>query len=281
MIVVHTVEELRRLLSAVRRSGGRIGFVPTMGYLHEGHLRLCDVARQHCGYVVLSVFVNPLQFGEGEDLERYPRDLARDGELAAARGVHLLFAPDVADMYPAAAVAVTVTASQFADRLCGLYRPGHFDGVLTVVAKLFNMVAPDVAVFGQKDLQQVAVVRRMVLDLNFDLAVVTAPIVREPDGLAMSSRNVYLDAGQRVAARALSRALAAAQDAFSAGCTVPGELVAVARAILDAERGVSVQYVELVDAETLDTPASARAGHALAVAAHVGATRLIDNHLLT
>jgi pantoate--beta-alanine ligase len=281
MIDVGTVEELRRLLSAVRRSGARIGFVPTMGYLHEGHLRLCDVARQHCDYVVLSVFVNPLQFGAGEDLERYPRDLARDGELAAGRGVNLLFAPDVAEVYPAGAVAVTVTAPQLSDRLCGRYRPGHFDGVLTVVAKLFNMVGPDVAVFGQKDLQQAAVVRRMVLDLNFELDVVTTPIVREPDGLAMSSRNVYLDAGQRVAGRSLSRALAAAQDSFSAGCTAPGELVAVARAILEGERGVEVQYVELVDAETLDTPASARAGHALAVAAHVGATRLIDNHLLT
>jgi pantoate--beta-alanine ligase len=281
LIGVEGIAEVRHILADVRGRGARIGFVPTMGYLHEGHLSLCDVARQHADFLVLSAFVNPLQFGAGEDLDRYPRDMERDRALAAERAVDLMFAPAAAEMYPDGGAAVVVTAPALADRLCGRFRPGHFDGVLTVVAKLFNIVSPDVAVFGRKDLQQAALIRAMVRDLDFSVNVVLGPIVREADGLALSSRNIYLGAAERSAALSLGRSLQAAQDAFAAGETDPARVTAAARQLLDRESGVRVQYVEVVDADTLDAPASAAPGHAVAVAAHVGATRLIDNHLLT
>jgi pantoate--beta-alanine ligase len=274
------IAPLRDALAELRAAGARIGFVPTMGSLHEGHLALCDVARATCDTVVMSIFVNPLQFGPGEDLDRYPRDLERDHELAAARAVDVLFAPGTAEMYPRGAPALRLVAPGMTERLCGAFRPGHFEGVLTVVAKLFNIIGPDVAVFGRKDLQQAALIRRMVADLDMPVRIEVAPIVREADGLAMSSRNVYLGPADRRAARSLSRSLYAAQAAFAAGERDPATLVAAAREILEAEPGVSVQYVELVDPETLDTPDRARAGDAVAVAAYAGATRLIDNHLL-
>jgi pantoate--beta-alanine ligase len=280
MIAISEIPELRRILDEVRQSEGRLGFVPTMGSLHEGHLTLCDEARRHAGFVVMSVFVNPLQFGANEDLDRYPRDLAGDAQAAMARGVNLLFAPAAKAMYPRGDAAVRVTAPGLAERLCGRYRPGHFEGVLTVVAKLFNLVQPDLAVFGQKDLQQAVLIRRMVQDLDMPIEVVVAPIVREADGLAMSSRNVYLSPGERAAATALHRSLMAAQEAFTAGETDPAALVALARAILEGASGVSVQYVEVVDPDSLEPPLQARRGDAVAVAAHLGATRLIDNHLL-
>jgi pantoate--beta-alanine ligase len=280
MIAVNDIPDLRRILDEVRESRGRIGFVPTMGFLHEGHLALCDEARRHADFVVMSVFVNPLQFGANEDLDRYPRDLARDAQLAMGRGVSLLFAPPGEQMYPHGDSAIRVTAPGLAERLCGRYRPGHFEGVLTVVAKLFNLVQPHVAVFGQKDLQQAVLIRRMARDLDVPVEIVVAPIVREPDGLAMSSRNVYLSPAERASALALHRALKAAQTAFSGGETDPARLVHAARAILEAESGVSIQYVEVVDPESLEPPLEARRGDAVAIAAHVGATRLIDNHLL-
>lgn len=280
MIAATQIAELRRILADVRAGGGRIGLVPTMGYLHEGHLSLCDTARESADFVVMSIFVNPLQFGPGEDLDRYPRDLARDAAMAEARGVNLLFTPAAAEVYPAGPSAVRVVAPALADRLCGRFRPGHFEGVLTVVAKLFNMVGPDVAVFGRKDLQQAVLIRRMVRDLDFPLDVRVAPLVRERDGLAMSSRNVYLSAGDRAAALSLHRALQAAQAAFSAGERGPAALADAARMILDRQDGVSIEYVEVIDVDTLDTPEQARPGDAVAVAARVGATRLIDNHLL-
>lgn len=277
---VERIEALRAAVADARAAGSRIGLVPTMGYLHEGHLALCDAARVECDVVIMSVFVNPLQFGPGEDLARYPRDLERDAGLAAGRGVDLLFTPPVDEMYPHGPGAIRVTAPTLSDRLCGTYRPGHFDGVLTVVAKLFGIVAPDVAVFGQKDLQQAVLIRRMVQELDMPVQVQVAPIVREADGLAMSSRNVYLSPEQRRSALALHRALLAAQAAFSDGATDPGELVAAAQEILDAESGVSPQYVEVVDTATLETPERVRAGDAVALAAFAGATRLIDNHVL-
>lgn len=251
-----------------------------MGFLHEGHLTLCDVARRHAELIVMSSFVNPLQFGAGEDLERYPRDAERDAQLAAERGVDILFTPTAAGMYPNSTVAARVAAPGLSDRLCGRFRPGHFEGVLTVVAKLFNIVAPDIAVFGRKDLQQLALVRRMVRDLNFPVDIVAGPIVREDDGLALSSRNIYLDGGARAHALSLSRALGAAQDAFSNGEADPAALVAAAKAAFDSVAGVDVQYIDVVDADTLDVPAEARVGHAVAIAAHIGGTRLIDNHIL-
>lgn len=280
MKTLSTRAELRSGLEAARSGGNRIALVPTMGFLHEGHLQLCDLARRHGDVVVLSVFVNPLQFGVGEDLERYPRDPERDGALAAERGVDMLFVPAAAEMYPDGAARVRVHAPGLDDVLCGRYRPGHFEGVLTVVAKLFNIVRPDAAVFGRKDLQQLVLIRRMVRDLDLPIEIVAAPIVREPDGLAMSSRNVYLQGDQRRAATALRRALEAAQRAFSGGAASPAQVAAAARAILEKEAGVSPQYVEVVD-DSLQTPAVARAGHVVAIAAYVGATRLIDNHILT
>jgi pantoate--beta-alanine ligase len=281
VIVVDRITELRRRVSDARTRQRRIGFVPTMGYLHDGHLSLIDQARERADVTVVSIFVNPLQFGPGEDLDRYPRDLARDQQLVQERGVDLLFTPSATELYPAGAPHTRITAPALTDRLCGAYRPGHFAGVLTVVAKLFNLVTPDVAVFGRKDLQQAVLIRRMVSDLDFNIEIVVAPIVREPDGVALSSRNSYLDPVARNSARTLSRALQAAQLAFSAGERKPAALLATAREILDADTGVRVQYVELVDPETLDAPDRARTGNAIAIAAFVGSTRLIDNHLLT
>jgi pantoate--beta-alanine ligase len=280
VIATGEIDELRRIVGEVREAGGRIGFVPTMGYLHAGHLALCDEATNHADFLVLSVFVNPLQFGAGEDLDRYPRNLAQDAQAAMGRGVNLLFAPTTATVYPRGEPAVRLAAPRLADRLCGRHRPGHFEGVLTVVAKLFNLVAPDVAVFGRKDLQQAALVRAMARDLDFPVEIRVAPIVREADGLAMSSRNVYLQPAERQAATSLYRSLLAAQEVFSGGETGADAVVAACRSILEREPGVSVQYVELVDPESLEAPAHAGRGDAVAVAAHVGGTRLIDNHVL-
>ena len=281
MIDARSVAELRSALAAARVRGSRIGLVPTMGYLHDGHLALCDAARERADLVVLSIFVNPLQFGPGEDLARYPRDLVRDAKLARSRGIDLLFVPDMEEVYPDGETRVRVHAPDLADRLCGAFRPGHFEGVLTIVAKLFNMVQPHVAVFGQKDLQQSVLVRRMVRDLDFAIDIHVAPIVREQDGLALSSRNVYLSPDEREAATSLARALAAAQQAFSAGERSPASLCSVATGVLAAQPLVRVQYVQVVSTDTLETPQDARSGDAIAVAAFVGNTRLIDNQLLT
>jgi pantoate--beta-alanine ligase len=280
VITIATVAELREFVSHTRADGRRIGLVPTMGALHEGHLALCDVARLHADTLIVSVFVNPLQFGPGEDYDRYPRDLERDAGLVAARGASVLFAPDRNEVYPDGDAEVRLHAPVLGDVLCGRFRPGHFEGVLTVVAKLFNMARPDCAVFGRKDLQQAALIRRMVRDLDFDIDVVIAPTVRESDGLALSSRNVYLSAQERRSALALNRALLAAQRAFGAGETDPAAVAAAARAILEAEAGVSVQYIEVVDPESLTAPHRVERGHAVAVAGYVGRTRLIDNHIL-
>jgi pantoate--beta-alanine ligase len=280
VITARTIAELRDHLARTRAAGGRIGLVPTMGALHEGHLRLCDIARRHAGAVVLSIFVNPLQFSPAEDFESYPRDLERDARLVAGRGVGLLFAPDARDVFPDGPSQVRVHAPALSDVLCGRFRPGHFEGVLTIVAKLFNLVRPDCAVFGRKDLQQAALIRRMVRDLDFGIDVIVGPIVREPDGLAMSSRNAYLSGAERASALTLHRSLQAAQLAFAQGVADPAELTAAAVATLDTEPGVSTQYVEVVDPETLVTPTRVERGHAVAVAAHVGRTRLIDNHVL-
>jgi pantoate--beta-alanine ligase len=280
VITIGTVAKLREYVAGTRADGRRIGLVPTMGALHEGHLQLCDVARRHADAIVVSVFVNPLQFGPGEDFDRYPRDLERDARLLAGRGATVLFAPDRSEVYPDGAVAVSVHAPALGDVLCGRFRPGHFEGVLTVVAKLFNMARPHCAVFGRKDLQQAALIRRMVSDLNFDIDVIVAPTVREADGLAMSSRNAYLSAAERRSALALHAALNAAEQAFMAGENSPAGIAAAAAAILEAEPGVTVQYVEVVDPESLLVPRRVERGHAVAVAGYVGKTRLIDNHIL-
>ncbi|HLL84727.1 MAG TPA: pantoate--beta-alanine ligase [Longimicrobium sp.] len=277
--VARTVAEVREAVREARAAGKSVALVPTMGYLHEGHLSLLDEARARADVVMMSIFVNPLQFGPAEDLDRYPRDLDRDLALAATRGTELVFAPTAAEMYPHGEPAVQVVPGPLAERLCGASRPGHFRGVLTVVAKLFGIFQPDVAVFGQKDLQQATLIRRMVEDLDFAVRVEVAPIVREPDGLAMSSRNVYLSASERESALALSRGLRRARAVWDAGEADAATL----RAVLWREMavpGVEPEYAEVVAPRTLDGVERAVPGTVLAVAARVGRTRLIDNAIL-
>jgi pantoate--beta-alanine ligase len=285
---VATVAELRREVAAARARAGSPGpgagdavvsLVPTMGFLHEGHLRLVDRAREMAPWVVLSIFVNPTQFGPGEDFDRYPRNLDRDAELAERRGVALLFAPPVEEVYPAGDPVVRVMPGRMASGLCGATRPGHFEGVVTVVAKLFGMVQPDVAVVGQKDYQQATLIRRMVHDLDMPVRVDVVPVVREPDGLALSSRNAYLSGDERARARSLSAGLFAAAEAFGRGERRRARLVEGVAARL-REAGADPEYIELVDPDTLEPLASAATGAVLAVAARVGATRLIDNVIL-
>jgi pantoate--beta-alanine ligase len=272
-----TKRGLRRALAEARAHGQRIALVPTMGYLHEGHLRLVDHARKHGDVVVMSIFVNPLQFGPVEDLARYPRDLGRDGEQASRRGVDYLFVPGDQEMYERGGPAVTVVGNELANKLEGQFRPGHFEGVLTVVAKLCNIVTPDVAVFGQKDFQQCVMVKRMCRDLDMPVEIVVAPTVREPDGLAMSSRNVYLKPEERQSALQLSRALLVARERYAGGERDPNLLVDLAKAVLDSDGRVHTQYIALSDPETLDQPAPASDDSVMSVAALVGKTRLIDN----
>ena len=279
MRTVTTVADVRRAIAEARRAGARVGFVPTMGFLHEGHLRLVDAARRASDFVVMSIFVNPLQFAPSEDLTRYPRDPQGDAAKAASRGVDLLFTPSVEEMYVANRV-VSITATGLDRRWEGEIRPGHFAGMLTVVAKLFNVVQPDVAVFGQKDFQQAALVKAMVRDLDVPVEIVVAPIVREADGLAMSSRNVYLSPDERRRALALSRALRAIGIAFAAGERSGDALVAVGRGVLDAERDVRVDYLALVHPATLEPVAVADRDSVALLAARVGSTRLLDNAVL-
>jgi pantoate--beta-alanine ligase len=280
MRTIATVAELRRAVAAERARGGAIGLVATMGGLHDGHLSLVDRARADCATVVMSVFVNPTQFDSAEDLAAYPHDRRRDSELAAGAGVDILFAPPVDEVYPDG-FATTVTVAELSDELCGRRRgPGHFAGVATVVTKLLNMVAPDIAYFGQKDAQQVAVIQRLVRDLDIPVRIEVCPTVREADGLAMSSRNVRLTAADRRRAVGLSRALRAAEEAVAAGERDPRELARVARQKL-AEHEIEPEYVELVSPQTM-APADGVDGPVLlAVAAQVGRARLIDNTIVT
>jgi pantoate--beta-alanine ligase len=260
-----------------RRAGKRIAFVPTMGYLHQGHVSLLEAARTRGDVLVLSIFVNPTQFGPREDLSRYPRDL--DGDLARARaaGVDVAFVPEPGSMYPPG-YQTFVEVRELAQPLCGASRPGHFAGVATVVVKLFHLVQPHVALFGEKDFQQLQLIKRMVRDLDLPVDVVGLPIVREPDGLALSSRNAYLSADERVRALALQRGLCAARTLFQGGERDPARLVGAARAVLDGTPGVRLDYLELRDAETLaQVEGPVTRGSVLAVAAFVGTTRLIDN----
>lgn len=277
MIRITTRQALRGAVAEARSRGCRIGAVPTMGYLHEGHLSLIDIARERSDHVVVTLFVNPLQFGPSEDLAHYPRDPERDAELARARGADILFVPSDEEMYPQGEPAVFVSAPGVSERLCGAFRPGHFRGVLTVVAKLLHLTAPDVAVFGRKDFQQYVLIRRMAADLDFPVDVLAAPIVRDADGLALSSRNVYLSAAERSDALLLSRALSEARAAFERGTDDAAGLVTGVRETLARGAAVQTQYVELVDPATLDPVGRARPGDVLALAAFVGRTRLIDN----
>jgi pantoate--beta-alanine ligase len=278
--VFRSREGLAEALAGFRAEGAKIALVPTMGALHAGHLALLDRAAELGDRVVLSIFVNPLQFGEGEDLDRYPRTLERDLEQAAARGAALAFVPDVEVMYPHGLPRVTVDPGPAGDRLCGAFRPGHFRGVLTVVARLFGLVRPEVAVFGRKDAQQAALIRQMVRDLELGVEIEVAPLVREEDGLALSSRNAYLTPFERRTAPLLFRALVETDRAFRDGERDAARLEAFARGGLDRAREFRTDYVELVDPGTLDPLPRAEAGALLAAAAWLGKTRLIDNVVL-
>jgi pantoate--beta-alanine ligase len=277
MRTVRTVPELRALLAPLR-SAGSIGLVPTMGAFHEGHLSLIRAARADCDAVVVSLFVNPAQFGEGEDLAGYPHDEERDAGLAAELGADVLFAPPADEVYPPG-FDTAVEVGGVTDGLCGAHRPGHFRGVTTVVTKLFNMVQPDVAYFGQKDAQQALTIGKLVRDLDMPVRIEVLPTVREPDGLALSSRNAYLDDAERERALALSRALAAADAEVAAGRRDAAAVLAAARRELDA-RGVEPEYLELLSADDLSPAERVNGRTLLAVAAQVGRARLIDNAIL-
>ena len=279
MLVLHSIAETRTACARIRLAGKTLGLVPTMGALHEGHLSLVRAAQASCGAVAVSIFVNPTQFGPKEDFASYPRTLEEDCRTLEAAGVDLVFAPSVQEMYPGEA-STFVEVAGLSDRLDGASRPGHFRGVATVVAKLLNIFTPERAFFGQKDAAQVAVLRKMVRDLRFGVQVEVCPIVREPDGLAMSSRNRNLNDDERRQALVLSRALLAVQQKAQSGEHESARLLAVALGVLAGEPGAQLDYCCIVNPDTLEDVPDVGGGALVAVAARVGATRLIDNLLL-
>lgn len=279
MNVVTTIADVRAAVAAARARGETISFVPTMGALHEGHLSLVDAARRRGGFVVMSIFVNPLQFGPNEDLARYPRDIAGDTARAAERGTSLVFAPSVEEIYRRERT-IEIRPLKFADDWEGASRPGHFTGVLTIVAKLFNIVRPDVAVFGQKDLQQACLVQAMTRELDFPLEVTVEPTVRDSDGLALSSRNQFLGADERKAALALPRALTKLRAAHRSGVKSGAELERIAEEVLAAQPGIELDYLAVVDTRTFKRVETAGTHAAAIGAVRAGATRLIDNEIL-
>ena len=267
---------LRAWRDAARRAGETVGFVPTMGALHEGHLSLAREARRAAARAIVSIFVNPLQFGPGEDFERYPRNLDADLALLEGVAVDAVYAPSVADLYPAG-FSTYVAQEGATEALCGASRPGHFRGVTTVVAKLFHLVEPDVAIFGQKDAQQAAIIRRMTADLHMPIRIVVCPIVREADGLAMSSRNAYLSPPQREQAAGIHRALCTGRDLIAAGERRAGKVIVRMQAVLTEAGPCRPEYIAVVDPETLADVHEVSGPVLLAIAVHIGATRLIDN----
>lgn len=277
--ICNSIEEMRAAARAARYGGLRLGLVPTMGALHDGHLSLVLAARAQSDAVAVSIFVNPTQFGPNEDFAAYPRAFERDRELLDKEGVDLLFAPSAEAMY-AKGTMTWVEVPELSQKLCGRSRPGHFRGVTTVVSKLFHIIEPDLAFFGQKDAAQVAVIRRMVRDLNFAVEIVVCPIVRERDGLAMSSRNVYLSPQERKSALALHHSLTAVQARFDLGERSAANLIQFGKQVLADEPGVQVDYLEIVDPDTLDPLQEITQPALVAVAAFVGKTRLIDNVVL-
>jgi pantoate--beta-alanine ligase len=279
MKIFSNILDMQNYTLTLKRQGKHIGLVPTMGFLHEGHLSLVHEAAKHADIVVLSIFVNPTQFGPNEDFDKYPRDFERDRKLCEENGVDAIFAPNVTDMY-FKDCSTYINENKLSAGLCGSRRPGHFQGVCTVVAKLFNAVLPDVAVFGQKDAQQALVLRRMVRDLNFPVKMLIAPIVRESDGLAMSSRNKYLTEEQRRNALAISSALFKAENKLKAGKKDFNAIAEDISAAVSASGG-RIDYVEILDADTLECPNKTSPGLLVAVAAYYGSTRLIDNIIVT
>lgn len=279
MRIIESVFEMQQTATAWRREGRRIALVPTMGYLHEGHLSLARAVRDRADAVVMSIFVNPVQFGPAEDFERYPRDLEHDVELAKGAGVDVIFAPSVSGMYPEG-FQTYVEVTGVTRPLCGRNRPVHFRGVTTVVTKLFNIVKPHAAIFGEKDYQQLVTIRRMAKDLNADIEILGLPTVREPDGLAMSSRNKYLPAAQRQRALRLSASLEKAQALLDSGERRGERVLAEVRATLGESEDMAIDYAELRDPDTLDEVLEVQGPVLLALAVRFGATRLIDNRVL-
>jgi pantoate--beta-alanine ligase len=274
-----TIPDVRAALSDARMNRKRVGLVPTMGALHEGHLSLVRVAKKHCDAVVVSIFVNPTQFGPTEDLAKYPRQMERDRSLLEEEGVDILFAPTVEEIYESGSIT-WVLVEGLSEKLDGRSRPGHFRGVATVVAKLFNIIEPQVAFFGQKDAAQLAVIRRMVRDLNFPVEIIAGAIVREPDGLAMSSRNAYLAPEERGRALVLQRSLRRAEAEFQSGQRIAAKLISAALEVLASEPQVAVDYLEVVNPDTLEPVERITQPTLMAVAGYVGNTRLIDNVVL-
>ncbi|WP_432663450.1 pantoate--beta-alanine ligase [Wukongibacter baidiensis] len=277
MKILNTIKDIRLITKEARRNGKSIGFVPTMGYLHEGHLSLVKKAKAENDLVVVSIFVNPTQFGPGEDFESYPRDLERDSKLVEDAGTDIVFSPSVEEMYPSGCSTYVDTDGDITKKLCGASRPGHFRGVTTVVTKLLNIVTPDRAYFGQKDAQQVAVIEQMVRDLCMNVEIVPCPIVREKDGLAMSSRNTYLGDDERKAALVLSKALSSAQEVIKEG---ERDASKVSKLIVDkisSQPLSNIDYVEIVCDKTLEAIEEIKGGILIALAVKIGRTRLIDN----
>ena len=277
--LIQSADEMRVACRHARADQHRLGFVPTMGALHEGHLSLVRAARGQCDVVAASIFVNPAQFGPNEDFARYPRNLEQDRKLLEAERVDLLFAPSLEEMYPAGTAAF-VEVKAMSEKLCGRSRPGHFRGVSTVVAKLFNIVLPSVAYFGQKDAAQAAIIRQMARDLNFDVEIVVCPVVRESDGLALSSRNAYLSPVERKQAQVLYRALCRIQFVADQGERSSAKLIEAGKSVLKEEPAVRLDYLEIVDPENLEAVAEITGSALVAAAAFVGGTRLIDNIVL-
>ncbi len=276
--VVKTVEEVRSYVKTAKREGKTVGFVPTMGFLHEGHKSLIVRAAKENDFVVVSDFVNPTQFGPNEDFEAYPRDIEKDAELCESAGADIIFNPEATEMYDNA--LTTVTVDKITKVLCGASRPGHFAGVATVVSKLFNIVAPDRAYFGEKDAQQLMVIKKMVKDLNFDIEIIGCPIIREEDGLAKSSRNTYLNSGERQAALCLSRSLNLGKELIKNGETSADVVKSAIKAEIEKEPLSRIDYVEIVDLDTLEQAERTDNGILVAIAVYIGKTRLIDNFII-
>lgn len=279
MRIITSVSEMQALALNERRHGRRIALVPTMGFLHEGHASLMRAGRQQGDLLITSIFVNPTQFGVNEDLDRYPRDLAGDCQLAESCGVDIIFAPTAGEVYPTG-YQTYVNVEELSLHLCGASRPGHFRGVTTVVTKLFTICQPDLALFGKKDFQQLAIIRRMTADLNLPVQIIGMPIIREADGLAMSSRNAYLSAAERQSALCLNRSLAAVRSCFSQGETTVTGLLQTAHDTINAEPAAIIDYIEFRNSQTLEPVDTATADTLLALAIKIGATRLIDNGIL-
>jgi pantoate--beta-alanine ligase len=279
MQVVRKIREMQKVSDQLKQEGKRIGLVPTMGYLHDGHLSLVRKVKDLCDVVVVSIFVNPTQFGPGEDFKRYPRDEEGDKAKLEGEAVDLLFIPEASDMYPSG-YQTYVDVTEVSKGLCGDFRPGHFRGVATVVAKLFNIVKPDVAIFGEKDYQQLLVIKRMVEDLNFDIKIIPGVLIREEDGMAMSSRNTYLSPEERQRALILYRSLLKGKDLFQSGERKVSALLKAVKESIESMDRVTLQYVEIRDVETLEKIKNVDKPAVIALAAIVGSVRLIDNIII-